>query len=204
MRLIQRGAEAVLFLRKQEGEDVLVKERVRKGYRIPELDKRIRSQRTRGEAKLLGMARRVGVNTPRTLETGDSSIVMEWLDGRRVKDCLNGLPENERLEVYSLMGETVGRLHEGGIIHGDLTTSNMILKDGGLFLIDFGLGKFSKKVEDQAVDLYVLYEALRSTHFIRLKEAWTNVLKAYNQKYSNAQQVLGRLKKIESRRRYKS
>jgi len=203
MRIVQRGAEAVLFLKKHEGEDVLVKERVRKSYRIPELDKRIRSQRTRGEAKLLSMARRVGVNTPRTLELGESSIVMEWLNGRRVKDCLNELPKKERLEIYRLVGETVGRLHEGGLIHGDLTTSNMIVRDSKLFLIDFGLGKFSNKIEDQAVDLYVLYEAIRSTHFIWLEEAWTNVLKAYNQKYSNAQQVLGRLKKIESRRRYK-
>ncbi len=204
MRVVQRGAEAVLFLKEQEGEDVLVKERIKKSYRIPELDKRIRSQRTRGEAKLLGMARRIGVDTPRTLGIEESSIIMEWVNGKRIKDHLNEMPKKERLDLYRLIGKTVGRLHEGGIIHGDLTTSNMILKESVLFLIDFGLGKFSKKIEDQAVDLYVLYEALRSTHFILLEEAWTNVLKAYNQKYSNARQVLGRLKKIESRRRYKS
>jgi len=203
-KIVQRGAEAVLLLKKHEGQKVLVKDRIRKGYRIPELDKRVRSQRTKREAKLLGMARRVGVNTPRILDLKESSIVMEWVKGKRVKDCLNEMPKKERLGAYRLMGETIGRLHEGGVIHGDLTTSNMIIKDRELFLIDFGLGKNSKKIEDQAVDLYVLYEAVRSTHFVWLEEAWTNVLKAYKQKYSNAQQVLERVKKIEVRRRYKS
>jgi len=78
----------------------------------------------------------------------------------------------------------------------------MILKDGRLYIIDFGLGKFSRKAEDQAADLYVLFEALKSTHFKNMESAWANVLKVYKQKYPNANEVLKRIEKISHRRRY--
>jgi tRNA A-37 threonylcarbamoyl transferase component Bud32 len=135
-----------------------------------------------------------------------------------------------RVLVYGLMGESIGKLHSAGIIHGDLTTSNMIFKDavqkGGteerrrqqtpsgkgaanftqearLYIIDFGLGKISGKIEDQAVDLYLLYEALKSTHLRLMGDAWKGILKAYKQNYSKSNEVLSRVMKIEKRRRYK-
>jgi Kae1-associated kinase Bud32 len=101
------------------------------------------------------------------------------------------------------MGESIARLHSAGIVHGDLTTSNMIFKDDRLYIIDFGLGKISSKVEDQAVDLYLLYEALKSTHLRLLDEAWGAVLNAYKQNYVKSKEVLSRIAKIEKRRRYK-
>jgi TP53 regulating kinase-like protein len=112
------------------------------------------------------------------------------------------MPGKGRLTVYRLIGEAAARLHSAGIVHGDMTTSNMILRENELFVIDFGLSKPSGKVEDQAVDLYLLYEALRSTHFRWLEEAWKNILKAYKQKYSNAGAVLDRIERIKQRRRY--
>ena len=204
MEIVQRGAEAVLYLGELGGERVLVKERVRKGYRIPELDGKIRFRRTRHEAELLSRARRAGVSTPRVMETGKDRIVMEWIEGKRVKDCFNGLPKKEREGVAGLIGETVAKLHSGGIVHGDLTTSNMILtkEKGCLYLIDFGLGKFSRKTEDQAVDLYLLYEALRSTHFQHLEGAWKAVLNAYKLKYPKANMILSQIERIRTRRRY--
>jgi TP53 regulating kinase-like protein len=51
-----------------------------------------------------------------------------------------------------------------GVIHGDLTTSNMIYKDGQIYLIDFGLSYVKNSIEDRAVDLYVLERAFISTH----------------------------------------
>lgn len=204
--VVQRGAEAVLYLGEFEGEKALIKERVKKGYRVPELDRKIRTSRTRHEAELLSRARRAGVNTPRVLDTGKDRIVMEWIEGERVKDCFNQLPEKGREKVAGLVGEAIGGLHSAGIIHGDLTTSNMILSGGSekgrLYLIDFGLGKFSKKVEDQAVDLYLLYEALRSTHFRQLEGTWRTVLNVYKLKYPKANMILSQIERIKTRRRY--
>jgi Kae1-associated kinase Bud32 len=199
MKEIARGAEAVLF----RDNSRLVKDRVKKGYRIPELDTRIRKLRTRGEERLLDRARRAGVNTPRVLDSGESSLVMEFIEGRRVKDALNGMPKGERVRVYRLIGEAVAGLHSAGIMHGDLTTSNMILRQEKLYIIDFGLGRMSERIEDQAVDLFLLFEALKSTHFEYLNEAWQYILKVYKQDYKRAGEALLRLGKIGKRRRYK-
>jgi Kae1-associated kinase Bud32 len=214
--VIQRGAEAVLYLEERDGEKVLVKDRIPKGYRIPQLDDRIRIQRTKHEENLILKARRAGVNAPNIMEAGEASIIMEWIEGKKLKDSLNGMARSQRVRIYRLMGESIGKLHSAGIIHGDLTTSNMIFKDmqqkeggratfgqGRLYIIDFGLGKISGKIEDQAVDLYLLYEALKSTHLKLLDEAWKGVLKAYKQNYSKSKEVLLRILKIENRRRYK-
>jgi len=203
MQIIQRGAEAVLYLEEREGKKVLVKDRLPKGYRIPQLDDRIRMQRTRHEESLLLKAKRAGVHTPNIVDAGESKLVIEWIDGKKLKDSLNGMPRGQRVGIYRLIGESIGRLHSAGIIHGDLTTSNMIFKDNGLYIIDFGLGKISGKIEDQAVDLYLLYEALKSTHLRLLDEAWKNILKAYKQNYAKSNEVLARIVKIERRRRYK-
>ena len=203
MQIIQRGAEAILYLEERDGENVLVKDRIPKGYRIPQLDEKMRTQRTRHEENLILKARRAGVKAPNVLEAGKSRIVMEWIQGSKIKDSLNSMEKVRRMQVYRLMGESIGKLHASGIIHGDLTTSNMIFKDNGLYIIDFGLGKISGKIEDQAVDLYLLYEALKSMHLKLMEEAWKNILKAYKQNYAKSNEVLARIVKIERRRRYK-
>jgi len=204
---IARGAEAVLYLDEKETENglqkVLVKDRVSKGYRLPELDRRIRRQRTRHEDVLLERANRAGVPVPRVFDASGNVLVMEFIDGDRVKDVLNDLDDKERHEAEMLMGESLGRLHSANMVHGDYTTSNMILKDGRLFVIDLGLGRYSGKVEDQAVDLYLLHEALKAAHFKYLNEAWQKILKSYGQHYTQAKAVLDRLEKIDKRRRYK-
>ena len=63
------------------------------------------------------------------------------------------------------MGKTINKVHDLGIIHGDLTTSNMIIRnDKQIVLIDFGLSYYKDSAEDKAVDLYVLERAFKSTH----------------------------------------
>ncbi len=204
-KIIAQGAEAVLYLDKYQDHQVLVKERVKKGYRTPELDKKIRSIRTKREENLLDRARRAGVTTPRIWDVNspEFKIIMEYVDGKGIKDTLNDMPKNERMWICELIGKSIARLHSSGIMHGDLTTSNMILKDKKLYLIDFGLGRFSQRVEDQAVDLFLLYEALKSTHFRILNEAWKNILNTYKQEYSKSKEVLNRIDKIRVRRRYR-
>ena len=206
MKPIYRGAEAILYLEKREGKQVLVKERIKKGYRLPELDEKIRKRRTKREDSLLNRSLRNGVNVPIVLDTEDSKIIMEFVDGKKMKDVLNDLPTNKKKEVYRLIGENIALMHQNNIIHGDLTTSNFILTNKPkkkLYIVDFGLGKYSEKVEDKAVDLYVLYEALKSAHFKYLNPAWQNILKAYLHSYTNAKVVLNRIEKIKTRRRYK-
>ncbi len=203
MKIMQRGAEAVLCLEKRDSKRVVVKERVRKGYRISQIDREIRLGRTRHEVRLLEKSRRAGVNSPGVLETGDFTIVMDYIDGERVKDILNTLPERKMEKVCALIGESAARLHEAGIVHGDLTTSNMILSKGRLFIIDFGLGMASNRVEDMAVDMFLLREALRSAHFPVFEQAWKNIIKVYKQEYSKSNEILARFEKINMRRRYK-
>ncbi len=200
MKIVARGAEAVL---RKDG-NKLVKDRVRKGYRIQKLDDRIRFLRTKREETLLARARRAGVNAPAVFSGGKTSLVMEWVDGERVKDVLNSMGRKEQDEVFRQVGEALGRLHSAGIVHGDVTTSNMILSDGKLFVIDFGLGKTSKRIEDFAVDLYVLMEALKAAHFKIIDSAWKGIIKAYKYNNANADQVLGRFREIDKRRRYRS
>jgi Kae1-associated kinase Bud32 len=198
-KIIQRGAEAILYLEKGK----LVKERIPKGYRIPELDRKIRKQRTKGEAKLMERSRGTGLRVPGAGVNGDFRIVMDYIQGKKLKDVLNRMSPKERDRVCGRIGEIAAKLHANGIIHGDLTTSNMILKGNEVFLVDFGLGKFSSAVEDQAVDLFLLYEALKSTHFRSLPECWEGVLKAYGQNYPIAEEVLKKIEKIKKRRRYR-
>ena len=162
MKIIKRGAEAVLYLDNSH----LIKERVKKGYRLPEIDEKLRKYRTRKELKLLEDARRAGVETPKTFSTDDNDkIAMDYIEGQRLKEFFNETDDENRKKVAKLVGRAVGMMHKNGIVHGDLTTSNMILKDGKVYFIDFGLGENTQRIESLATDLSVLKEAFKSTHF---------------------------------------
>jgi len=204
MQLIRQGAEAILYLDDFEGQQVLVKERIRKGYRVKQIDEKLRKIRTKEEVRLLTEARKFGVSTPKILHVDYAShkIVMEFVDGERLKEFLGKADEESVRRVCAEMGRCIGLLHSAGIIHGDLTTSNIILKDNRIYFIDFGLGFFSKRLEDQGVDLNLLFEALKSTHFKILNLCWENIVKGYRQEYKNAEQVLKKVEEIESRARY--
>lgn len=145
MKIIKRGAEAILFL----DDSKLIKERVKKSYRLPQIDEKLRKLRTRKEAKLLSEARRVGIETPKIFSVDENGfkIVMEFIDGERLKEFFNETSDEKRGEIAEELGKEVGLLHKNGIVHGDLTTSNMILKDEKIFFIDFGLGEFSQREE---------------------------------------------------------
>lgn len=194
---IARGAEAVI----SKVGDTIVKLRVRKGYRLPEIDLRIRKTRTRLEARLLQEARRAGVPVPNVIECDEDSgkLVMEFVNGERVKEFFS----SGRIgSVCRTIGKEVGLLHAAGIAHGDLTTSNMILKDGKVYIIDFGLAKKTKSVEDFAVDLHLLERALTSAHCDIAEKCFGEVLEEYVKLMPNS--VVERLKEIEKRGRYKA
>jgi len=200
MRIIRRGAESIIYL----DDSQLVKERIKKSYRLKEIDEKLRKLRTRKEAKLLNEAKRVGVETPKIFSVDEKGfkIIMEFIDGKRLKEFLNETDDKNRKGVAEELGKAVGLLHKNGIVHGDLTTSNMILKDDKIFFIDFGLGDSSNRIEDLATDLSVLKEAFKSTHFKYLDVLWTSFIKGYKQTNDNFNKVLDTLNDIEKRGRY--
>ncbi len=207
MRLLKKGAEAYLLLGEWYGRKVIVKKRVAKRYRVKKLCEEIRRSRTLREASLLHDAKLCGVPTPVVylVDPKRYMIVMEYVEGVLLKELLDGLSPQERSEICTLMGEHIGKLHRAGIIHGDLTTSNMILaRDDRVFFIDFGLGEYSSDLEDRGVDLHLMERALQSTHFRYARECFESVLEGYASMLGSesAREVLAKVREIERRGRY--
>jgi len=178
--------------------------RIKKKYRISQIDEKIRKNRTSQEATLLSEARRYGIPTPRIFDIDKKThkIIMEFIEGKRIKELLNKSDKKTIEKLCFEIGKLIGKLHSAGLIHGDLTTSNMILKDEKIYFIDFGLGSFSKKIEDQGTDLRLLHEALKSTHYQILDTSWKNIIKGYKSEHSKADMVMNRVSEIEKRARY--
>ena len=164
--IIYKGAEAEICVSKYMNYNVVEKRRVHKSYRINYIDDKLISSRTREEAKLMIEARNKGVSVPIIYDVDlvNGIITMEYLKGKRVKDILNNLSEKKRQTLCKKIGESIARFHNNDIIHGDITTSNMILLDDKVHFIDFGLGEKNSEIESKGVDLHVLMEALESTH----------------------------------------
>ena len=200
-KLIQQGAEAKII----KSGNFIIKNRVSKSYRLPELDTKIRKLRTRQEAKLLEKASKI-IHTPIPNEQKDKNstkITMPFIEGKKLSDCLDKIPEKQVLNVCKKIGESLAKLHDNNIIHGDLTTSNLILdKNDNVWLIDFGLGFQSIRTEDKAVDLHLIKQALEAKHYKNHEKYFLSILKGY-QLSKNHQEIIERLKKVESRGRYK-
>ena len=203
LKLIQQGAEAKIFLDKEK--NLIIKDRLQKSYRHSGLDKQIRKRRTKSEIKLLEKARKI-INIPKLNEPKDfDKISMEYIEGKKLSEHLNKFSLNEQKEIMKKIGESVGNLHKENIIHGDLTTSNMILKKNKLFFIDFGLGYISEKTEDKAVDLHLLKEALEAKHFENWKILFDKFFLSYEKVFGKreSQKIFDRIKVIEKRGRYR-
>ncbi len=197
------GAEARIEGTDYMGLDAVRKVRPPKGYRIRELDSRIRSSRTRSEARVMREARAAGVRTPCVYDVDpvECSIVMERIRGEVVKDHLDRCP-GDAPRVCREVGRTVARLHSAGICHGDLTTSNMILcGDGTVCLIDMSMGRTSAELEDIGVDLRLLERAFSSAH-AGLPEAFAELMDEYLSKVEDPDAVTRKLEEIRSRGRY--
>ena len=193
MKQISQGAEAKLY---SDGKKV-IKHRFSKSYRHPELDKKIRQFRTRREAKVL---ERLHPNSPLLIKSCDKEmkIEMEHLKGKKVKDVLE---KNKKIALE--IGKNIAKMHSQNIIHGDLTTSNMIFHKGKVRFIDYGLSFFSDKDEDKAVDLHLMKRALESAHYKVYSDVLKYALKGYSI-YPEHKKILERLEKVEKRGRHKN
>jgi len=200
-KLIKKGAEAEIWLRRWMGIPAIYKVRRSRKYMIPELDKLLRRQRTIKEAKMLVEARKSGVFTPTLyfVNLTDSTIIMEYVRGRSMRLLLKEGIDKPCFEL----GRALATLHSKGIVHGDPTTSNFILSDGKLYAIDFGLSLHSSDVEDKAVDIHLVKEILSADIPERFEEAFKLLLEGYaSVAERDGGDVIKRAKTIELRGRY--
>lgn len=231
MDIIQQGAEAIII---HEGNSV-IKDRVSKKYRHPELDKKIIKQRTKSEAKILEKVSKL-IPCPKPEQVEFNEIKMPFIEGKKLSENLEQL---DWKSICKIIGNQIAKIHDNNIIHGDLTTSNMIYVENKpktalleqypsksqtitkkeskeaelvqasdnfsyprLYFIDFGLGFISERIEDRAVDLHLIKQALEAKHFSIHKEAEKIILDNYSSK--DKEKTLNQLKKVESRGRYKT
>lgn len=188
------GAEATVEI----GENKVVKKREPKTYRHPEIDKKLREERTKTEINLMKKAKKHGANVPEIENEDTSTIEMEKINGKALKEVVE-----EKNKLMAEYGENIARLHSTNIIHGDLTTSNAVLSsEEDLHLIDFGLAYSSERVEDKAVDIHLLKQVLESSHPEVAEKAWESFVKGYKE-YEESEKVLEQLKEVEKRGRYK-
>lgn len=207
--LIKKGAEASLFLENWHGRKVILKRRLPKQYRLSKLDEQIKLERTAHEPQIIHKAKEAGVSTPTIfmVDMANSTIVMEFVEGKQVKQILNSLSEEERLKLCCQIGSLIGRLHSCGIVHGDLTTSNMILTPHGkTVFVDFGLSEITEDLEVRGVDLHLMKRAFQSTHYKYAEQCFEAVMKGYAEVVGNnlAKNVLEKSQEIEKRGRYMS
>jgi len=206
-RLLHRGAEADLYLQMWYGLKVVRKVRVPKPYRVSKLDVALRRARTAHEALTIHDAKRAGVATPLIylVDIESTAIVMQYIEGIRLKEYLESSKMEERLKVCGTLGDKVGRLHSYGIVHGDLTTSNVIVtEDSGIVLIDFGLAEYSSELEKRGVDILLGQRVFHSTHHGYGAACYRAFLEGYRDQVGSeeADQVEERVKQIARRGRY--
>jgi Kae1-associated kinase Bud32 len=179
-----------------EGKKAILKKRVKKGYRSNELDDLIIKRRTKSEAKIIKTLNSI-INVPEIYSLNQSEIIMEFINGVQLKTIVEKQPL-----LCELVGKEIKKIHNIGIIHGDLTTSNILVrelknKENELVFIDFGLGYFSKKIEDKATDLIVFKKTFNATHS-KIKNGWEQVMKGYKPSV----ELTTRMQAIEKRVRY--
>jgi|SRR3989338_3384705 len=229
LKQIQQGAEAKIF----KIDNWIIKDRIKKSYRHPNLDSQIRKRRTKSETKLLEKASKI-INCPTPTHTANIyQIPMPFIEGKKLSENLNNFALEKQKEICREIGSSVAKLHKKDIIHGDLTTSNMILVEAHqkaqqrhplrshplgkaqqessqmgkdkVFFIDFGLGYISRKIEDKAVDLHLLKHAFEAKHFQNYEILIKEALKSYEKILGKIEfeKIFERVKSVEKRRRYR-
>lgn len=201
LTLLGIGAEAVVLRCRWMRFDAVAKHRLPKPYRDQRLDKALRESRTVLEARLVGEAKKLGVPTPSLLFVDPELclILFDYIPGVKLKDILSELECPD--VVFNRLGYYTALLHSRGIVHGDLTTSNIIALSGKVYLIDFGLGSFSNELEEQGVDVHLMLRSLESTHPSLSPTLYSAFLRGYEEVRGAAARKAIELKVAEVRRR---
>jgi len=204
-KIIYQGAEAKIYRIKYKDYKAIEKRRIPKSYRIKEIDDQLINRRTKEETKLIHEARQSGVSVPiiYDVDLKNGIITMEYIQGKRIKDIIHNLSEAERKKIFRNIGKNIARFHNNDIIHGDITTSNIILHSDEIYFIDFGLGEKNNEIESKGVDLHVLMEAIESTHS-QYSNCFNYVIEGYKEEYDNdSKLVINKIKDIVKRGRYR-
>lgn len=216
LKILKQGAEAKLYICKYLGRPTLIKERFKKNYRHADLDATITKDRIKNEARSIVRCKTIGVLTPALylVDFERRRIYMEHFEQSiTVKDfiIMTKPPPDCLSKIVKMIGETVRKMHENNIIHGDLTTSNMLvvyknvginsMYDYELAMIDFGLSFVDTSTEDKGVDLYVLERALISTHN-DLPDLFNEIFYAYkNYSKNNIKEIISKYEEVRARGR---
>jgi len=202
MKLMKKGAEADIYQMMWQNSKAILKIRKPKNYRNSTLDSKICKQRTIKESQMLSQVKSFGIPTPLVyfVNLKNNSIIMQEIPGKPVHD----LSGSKIIELSKQIGKLVGMLHQNGVMHGDLTTSNFILFQNTVYVIDFGLSQNTIKSEDHAVDLRLIKEILNSAHAKIMQSAWKNFLLGYKSIVGSASftKITKLVLDIESRGRY--
>jgi TP53 regulating kinase-like protein len=202
LNLVKKGAEADIYITSWNGQISVLKIRKKKDYRINSLDTRIRTLRTIREAKMISEAKSFGITTPLVyfVDEKKCKIYLQFIKGRLVRD----LPLIQITRACVKIGKIVGTLHKNGIMHGDLTTSNFVISQQGLVILDFGLSQKTDKIDDYAIDLRLFKEVLNSAHAKIVDDAWASFVKGYQGILGKTftEKVINQVSVIEKRGRY--
>jgi len=204
-RLVAKGAEAELFFVKWNGLKAIKKIRTPKKYRHPELDNQLRKTRTNHEADIIHRAKNNGVPTPLLYQVDNEKgvLVMEHINGTKIRDLVDQLNDEEKYSLFKRIGYFAGLLHKVGIIHGDLTTSNIIKSGNRVVFIDFGLSEVNYEVEKRGVDLNLMNRMLTSTHYNHQEILLEAFKKGYRvSMMGEAEEALIRMVEVSKRGRY--
>lgn len=212
VQVLKQGAEAKLYISEYNGSPCLVKERFQKNYRLAELDKTLTKQRIKAEQKAVKRCEDAGITVPKVfnVDFNERKIYMEYFDkAMTAKEFIIQSQKSEESEVKleeltRRIGQMVGKLHANHIIHGDLTTSNILIDpkadDYEMVLIDFGLSSYSTSIEDKGVDLYVLERALLSTHS-SLPTLFESILIHYKEANPSSDETVKKFEEVRARGR---
>ncbi len=194
--LMAEGAEAKVYLTRLIGIDAVVKRRLSKRYREEHLDAKLRSERTKSEARIMWIAREAGASVPIVLLVDTHDIYMSRITGAWMAELLRkDIVTDETLEHS---GTELGLLHSADIAHGDYTPANIIVKpNDAAFIIDFGLAEITQSTEAKAIDVLLMKRSLNAAQYLAFARGYRN-------SYKDAKDVLSRLAKVEARGRYKT
>ncbi|ODQ66979.1 hypothetical protein NADFUDRAFT_49431 [Nadsonia fulvescens var. elongata DSM 6958] len=256
LALISQGAEALVFTSPVHpylpspptcAPDYILKYRPPKPYRHPVLDAQLTKHRTLSEARLLHKLALLDIPAPRVIHVNPKHgllwmnnvagphgfSVKQWVWDIELATAPNSALRESVMKANMLqIGALIAKLHLNDIVHGDLTTSNIMIRpkmaaaDASVpvpphnilnpnlepVLIDFGLGSHSALAEDKAVDIYVLERAVESTHPVNSETYKTWLLDGYVQEYERGgkggkiriKEVLRKLDEVRQRGRKRS
>lgn len=197
MKKLSEGAEAHIYSINFLGFDGILKRRIKKSYRIRDIDDNLRLERTKSEARIMGFVSSFGINSPNVLLVSKYDIIMNRIYGKNLNDILNSNSKRDNLQkIFAILGHYAALLHNNNIIHGDYTPANVIIDaNGAAYLIDFGLSDTTNSIEDKALDLLLMKRSVE-------KDDFRKFIDIYSKNSRDSKSIIKRLGEIEKRGRY--